>query len=377
MATLDEAVAQAIAQQYQAAELAILARVVAALRKGLAANEFELVALGEAQALRAAAVATLGGLGDPMAQAVADAIAQAYSDGTAAAVAEIGAALPVERVASAQATAAVHALAVEVATGVVGAQDAVLRQVDDAYRQVVARVVASTLTGGSTPQQAAQAAVNDLFGQGLPSFKDRGGRNWRLPDYVEMAVRTGGTQATIRGHEQTLDRNGLDLVVVQPGPRACKVCDEWARAILSRYGNTGKQQVKSLTTGKPMNLTVKATLAAARAAGYGHPNCRCRLRAFIPGATDLNVIQRPAWDQAGYEAQQQQRAIESSIRKAKLVENTALDERVAAQARVAVRQQQARMRAHMAENPDLKRQSAREQVSGQFGNPGERKRQLT
>lgn len=376
MAGLDGAAAL-LADAYQDAEMRILARIIDTLRRGLAASDFELFMLGQQQRLRIEALAALGQVNATLAAELQALISEAYSGGAAATLADVGLALHPVEVATYQKRAAVALLVDEIHAGVTGAQGAVLRQLDDSYRRVVAKVVATTVTGGRFRLDSAQHAVNELFGKGLTTFPDKGGRAWRLPDYVEMAVRTGNRQAMIRGHEAALDANHLDLVVVQPGPRACGVCDKWARLVLARSGQPGDQQMRNLLNDEPMQVTVHDTLAAARAAGFQHPNCRCRLRAFLPGATKLATLNRPEWDADGYAAQQKQRGLERNIRHAKLSAVTSLDPRAAAAGRQAVLVQQARMRAHMAAHPKLKRQSAREQVSGRFATPAERQLNAT
>ena len=452
-----EAEALAVARAYADAESRILARIAAALAASLDAPDFERVALARLQRLRAEAVAELVQLSPVIAAQITDALAAEYAAAGAGMLADIADEVPGVLAAATQVRAGTSALARELTEAVGSVAGPVLRNVDDAFRSIVGSVVQASLARGVSRRKAAQEALDRAFARGL-QFRDAGGRLWRLPDYAEMATRTGLAKATIAGHEAALDKAGLDLVMVQPGPRACKVCDKWAHKVLSRSGVTGSYSARNELTGGTIVVHVDDTLAAARAAGFQHPNCRCRLRAFIPGVmkapdsrapqiermtvpassakpgdlveqgsgfylevqrvdvsstgknvrlsgtqrhrgtssdprigqheyidkrptSKLNVtretkpqIVRPPWDEDGYNAQQKQRAIERDIRQAKLVQSLALDEQRAQLAAAAVKQQQARMRAHIAEHPELKRRSEREQITGRFATPAERAR---
>lgn len=369
----NEATALAIARIFAEAEARILARVTAAIAQGLDASEPDRVLLARLQTLRGQALVELSTTLAAAAQSILEALSAAYDAGGASMLADIRHEIDPVLAGSNQLRASVRIIAGEIVDGVQSSIGQVLRTVDDGFRSVVAAALAESLPRGTTRRLAGQRALDRAFGDGL-RFVDRGGRLWRLPDYIEMAVRTGQQRAEIAGHEDTLDRAGLDLVVVQPGPRACRICDKWARKVLARRGAAGKQTMESVTTGEPVTVVVHATLAQARADGFQHPNCRCRLRAYLPGATDPSVLQRPAWDQSGYEAQQRQRALERRVRNAKLSESTSIDGPTRQRASQRVRDAQRDLRAHLGEHTQLKRRSEREQITGRFATPDERAR---
>ena len=368
-----EAEALAVARAYADAESRILSRIAAAVAASLSAPDFERVALARLQLLRFEALAELSALSPVVAQQITDALAVEYATAGAAMLADIRDEVPEVLAAATQVRAGTRALARELTESLGSVVAPVLRNVDDAFRSIVGSVVQTALARGVSRRVAAQEALDRTFARGL-QFRDAGGRLWRLPDYTEMATRTGLAKATIAGHEAALDQAGLDLCIVQPGPRACSICDKWARAVLSRSGVTGTYSARNELTGGTIKVHVDDTLAAARAAGFQHPNCRCRLRAYIPGVTKRDTLVRPPWDEEGYHAQQRQRSIERDIRQAKLVQSLSLDESRAQLAAASVKQQQARMRSHIAEHPDLKRRSEREQITGRFATPAERRR---
>jgi hypothetical protein len=177
-------------------------------------------------------------------------------------------------------------------------------------------------------------------------------------------------RSAIQGQVETGKAMGLDLVVIHPGPRACDICDRWARAILTTGTQVGQLQLDDLQRGGLIEVTVDATLDEARAKGWGHPNCRCGMHTYLPGVTPRDTIERPPWDAEGYKAQQQQRGIERQIRGWKVREAIAVTPDAKAEARGRVRAWQGAMRDHQEAHPDHKRQGAREQITGTLsGNP--------
>lgn len=335
------------------AELRLLRLIAERLRKGLDSPQWAETKLAELQFVRATLNRELRDLDGALAAQIDATITKAYRNGQALAVADLDdftmtIALPPAR------AAAIRIIANDIITRVTDLPPRVLRNVMDAYQEAIAATLGDLVTGVATRRQVAQSTLNKLLGQGIAGFTDKSGRNWKLESYVEMAVRTGAGQAMIEGHIDTLTASGQDLVRIQPGPRACPVCDEWAGKVLSLSGAT------THTVSDQGAATVDGTLDDAKAAGVFHPNCRCSVGIYLPGFSDP-LVHRP--DSAGYELQQQQRYLERQIRDAKRLEVLGLDEKAAASARVKVRERQAQLRAHLKANPQLKRQSRRERIT--------------
>ena len=358
--------ARELADAYREAERRIVERIAASLSQGLEAPQWEYAALQRAQSLRAFAIETLRQASAAYAAAAEARVAAMYETGGAALIGDVGGVLPVHAAASVMKLESVRIITRELADVTNAAASAVLRRTDDIYRSVVGEVVQATAARGISRTDAAIEAMSTFADSGIGSFTDAGGRNWTLGNYVDMATRTGLAKAQNLGHANTMRANGLDLVIVQPGPRACESCDAWARMILSLDGPAGEVEVTDVITGQTITIEVEGTVADAIADGFEHPNCRCSLRAYIPGATDPSTIERPPWDEDAYRAQQQQRTIENQIRADKLAAAAAIDPAAKAKADAAVRDGQQRMRDHLAANPDLKRRSDREQITGRF-----------
>lgn len=356
-----------LARIFADAEMLTLERVLHALARGVDEPTWELDVLARLQRLTAATLDELGTDAAQYVAAIRERLTALYASGEAAIFADLGAA-SIDRptaIEDSRRRAVVAALAAEMNDAASAAGRGMLRSIDDVFRRIVGETVELVASRGLSRRDALKAATRTFLSRGIPAFVDEKGRRWSIQSYVDMSTRTGYANAQIRGHEDALDAARLDLCIVQPGPRACDICDEWARKVLARRGRAGTITVTNALTGKPMRVKVDDTLAAARAAGFQHPNCRCSLRAYIPGATDKAVIQRPPFDAEGYQRQQQQRSIERSIRDAKttaLVSDAVGDERAAARARARVSAQQGRLRQHLADNPTLKRRNDREQV---------------
>lgn len=336
-----------------AAELEILRVVARYLRAGIDAPDWAIRKRAELRMLRQVLARDLEGIDASLARQVEQTMERAYTEGQAWAVGDLDAAAAPVALPPAQ-MAAVQALAADIVARTVGLTPRVLRQVADAYQAVVAEASTSVLLGTQTRRQAAQTALDRLLGQGIGGFTDSAGRQWRLESYVEMAVRTGAGRSAVTGHVDTLIASGQDLVDIVPGPRACPICDQWAGRVLS-VAPSGLA-----TIGPRGRVTPRETLEDARAAGWGHPNCRCAIRIHIPGFT-TPVTQRP--DPRGYELQQQQRALERRIRSAKREEVLSLDAARERKARGKVRDAQAALRAHLKAHPELKRQTGRESIT--------------
>src|SRR5690606_25442364 len=205
-----------------------------------------------------------------------------------------------------------------------------------------------------------QAAWAALIDRGIVSFTDRAGRRWRLSSYVEVIGRTNVARAAVQGQPDRLRGLGQDLVIVSDSPRECPKCRPWERKILSISGRTrGRVQVEHATRdGEYVTVDVAGSLDEARSRGLQHPNCTHSLSIYLPGVTTAGNAKH---DPAGYEAKQQQRALERKIREAKLQAHGALTPEAKKAANAKVRAAQAALREHI-EQHGLKRLRYREQI---------------
>lgn len=359
---------------YRDAELRVLALIADRLARGLDLTDWQQRQLAELQAVRREVVAILAETNAEAAAAIDRALEWAYSSGQLSAVTDMGASLPPG--VGLEPRPEVLALADDVLNGLASATPAILRGVDDAYRSIIAQVAGSVLTGAEGRRQATQRAINSFLRNGLRFVPTKRG-NMDIATYAEMAVRTATARGAIQGHLDQMGAMGVNLVIIHPGPRACRICDHWARMILSTSGQTGTLELDRVNGPGTIRVDVPATLDDARAAGWGHPNCRCGCRAYLPGVTDPGLIERPEWDALGYEAQQRQRGIERQIRAWKQREALAITSADRAASERQRKAWQAAQRDHLHEHPTLKRQYEREQVGGRFsGNTGQARQRV-
>ena len=366
---LDE-IAATVAALYRDAETALAALVARTLADGIDAPGWAERKLAAAGALRRSASAILAALQADSGRAIVEAAAQAYRAGWTSALAELperwfprsGLGEQARRAAEQMpGFAAVEALATAVHADIGERARNILRDVVDAYREVITAASARIVTGAQTRRQAAQAAWRRLVDRGLAGFTDRAGRRWQLSTYVEMATRTVAQRAAVTGQTDRLDALGVRLVYASNAPHECALCRPYEGRILRLDpGPTGRVMVRHQLTDEPLVVEVEATLDEARRRGFLHPNCRHSVSAYLPGVTRLPA--QPTADPAGDRARQRQREIERHIRKWKTREAAALTDEDRARARRAVRGWQAAMREHLAAHPTLKRLPYRERI---------------
>lgn len=354
--------AQAVAEVYRDSELRILSKIIDSLSTDLDSEDWALGQLARLQDIGAIITAELGKANAAAAQSIRDNIESAYTKGGVSVLQQLREHLEPTEVASPVKVAAVDAFVKDATTGLATAQAAIVRSTQDSVREIVVNSAAAAVTGTIKRPEAVQDAVREFLGKGLTGIQTGRG-TMSLGDYAELAMRTTTSRAAIAGHTATMVANDLNLVVIHPGPRPCDICDGWARQVLSLDGSpAGTVQVTDIITGELVEIEIGGTLDDARDDGWNHPNCRCGVGAYLPGVTDPDIIERPVWDADGYAAQQDQRGIERDIRSAKTDLATAVTDDAAAAAKASVSNAQANMRSLLSENPDLKRQSSREQI---------------
>lgn len=249
----------------------------------------------------------------------------------------------------------VRALAKATSDAIGSTHKRILRASLDIYRSTVAEAAGKAVTGTLTRQQAVQGALNRFADKGVTGFVDAGGRNWELFSYVDMAVRTGSSNAQRQGYEDKLIANGRDLVIVSNHASSCDSCAEWEGQILSLTG---------ATPGYP-------TLADTEGGHLFGPNCGHRYNLWTEGLSTAPEI-KPN-DPQDYADRQRQREIERTIRQWKRRE--AVDITGDGQASAKVSEWQAAQREHIKQSNArvadrnvegdytiLKRDSWREQV---------------
>lgn len=348
-----ESLASGVVDIYAAVENQILQAMADRVREGLDTIALQ-GQLAEIQAFRLQAQGILTAATPQIQSEVGQVITQAVDYGNEEAKNEIAEQLKVPKATLAP-PRNVLALVQQSLQKVDAAHFQILPRVTDAYTKVVRDVMNAPLLGVETRKTAAQKALDEFARQGVTVYS-RGGRTWQISSYVEMSLRTSLMNATLQGHSDQLEANGLDLVVVSNHAQECKMCRPYEGKVLCLTGSPGTQEING------HEIHVEATMASARAAGLFHPNCRHTYSAYQPGITrSFGETADPQGDQD----RQKLRYMERQVREYKRLEAAALDDTAAREARLKAREWQSAIRDHVA-NTSAVRQPDRERITGAF-----------
>lgn len=368
-------IAAAVADVYRQGETAVLRDLTGRLARDLDATDWQRRKLAEITPLRAAARAIATRVRATGAHEARDAVAAGYRAGRHDAVRELAAAhSPVNPAPAAAGGAAarrrgnaVQALADAAVREQRPVAAAILPQAESAYRRAITNAAARKTSGATTMREAAQGAWSELVTRGVTGVTDRSGRRWRLHTFVEMATRTAVARAAEVGLVDEFQAAGVALVSVDDLPGECAMCRPYEHRVLALdpAGPTGRVRVPhARNPDELVDVDVAATLAEARAAGYGHPNCRHTLRAYHPGVS-LLIKQGRTADPAGDDARQRQRYIERQLRRWREAELAAITTTARADAAARVAAWDAEMGAHIT-STKLTRLAYREQIGAGF-----------
>lgn len=288
-------------------------------------------------------------------------IAEAARHGEAAAAARLKLArrLPPAAPVTATASSAVAQLTLDLSSRLETLNARILRYPQDAYQQVISETAPINLLGGETRLRVQQLAVQRFLADGIDGFTDRADRRWRIGTYAEMAGRTATQRAYQDAGVWRMQQSGVNLVTVVRGLDSCKKCAGWSGKILSTNGDSSNVILPHATEDRSVAVRVDGTVQDARNAGWGHPNCRCQLVAYLPG---LTVPQRATtYDPKAEAERERQRALEREIRAAKRDAAIAPNDVERQKALREVKEAQQELRAHLAET-GRKRANYREQL---------------
>ncbi|WP_142414401.1 phage minor capsid protein [Hathewaya massiliensis] len=236
------------------------------------------------------------------------------------------------------------------------ANHAVLRKMDDIYRQVLYKAQVNMQAGAKTLNQAIDMATKDFLDKGISCIRYKDGKMVNITSYAEMALRTASHRATLLGEGKKRDEYGLYLVVVSAHANTCKKCLPWQGKVIidDVFSHPSKEFIEE---NKQYPL-----LSEAIEKGLLHPNCRHTLTTYFPGITKLPVVPDEEEALKNYEAEQRQRALERELRKWKRVKAGACDVENQEKATVKVKELEDKLRQHLKDNPQLRRDYDREQI---------------
>lgn len=237
------------------------------------------------------------------------------------------------------------------------AQYAVLRKMDDVYRQTVFKAEFQLSSGAVSLGKAIDMATEKFLEKGIDCIIYKNGARVNIASYAEMALRTASHRAQLLGEGSKRDEYGNHLVFVTAHANACKLCIPWQGQILiddvfSHPNEEYTQKYKSKY--KLLSEAIKS--------GLLHPNCRHGILTYFEGITRLP---EPVPDDVAlknYNNEQKQRKLERAIRKQKRKVEGAVDEDNKKLERAKLRELQKEMREFLEEHPEFKRQGRREKI---------------
>ncbi len=298
------------------AEMSLLRAVKRRLAKGIDRPGWAERKYAEARAMRIEAESILAALSKDTAQIYVNRIAGTYGSGAEAAYADLRKGMDVPRLIMPAARIQRIDAILDALQGKVRAQyGRILREVDDQYRRIIGYGVADLATGSITLRQSVQRSLDAFAAAGIASFTDSKERDWGMPEYAEMATRTGMMHAALAGYTDAALANGQDLVITTDHSDECPLCTPW------------EDKVLTLTGAMRNHPDCQGTMAEATAAGLFHPGCLHSFSVYIPGMTRRGGgdPQTPEQNVRGYKNRQQMRYMERQVRSWKRRQTVAIE----------------------------------------------------
>jgi len=232
-----------------------------------------------------------------------------------------------------------------------------MRKMDDIYRQVIYRAEVNMAAGAKTLNQAIDMATKDFLERGIDTIVYADGKRMNIASYAEIALRTVSQRATFAGEGTKRDEWGVYTVVMSAHDNCSPWCLPYQGTVMidDVYTSISLEDAQQLARN-----TGYTRLSVAMAEGAFHPACRHTLATFFPGISQLPVVPDQKKARKNYEAEQKQRYMERTIRKYKRLEAGSLDDANQIKYGLKVKQWQGRLKQHLAEHDELKRDKQRE-----------------
>lgn len=237
------------------------------------------------------------------------------------------------------------------------AEYAILRKMDDVYRQTIFKTHMYLQNGAKTLNQAIDMATKDFLDKGINSIQYKNGANVNIASYAEMALRTANHRAMLLGEGSKRDEYGIHLVVVSAHANTCPKCEPWQGKILidDVFSHPNKEYIEKYRDKYKL-------VSEAIEKGLLHPNCRHSLITYFEGVTRIPTVPDGKEAIKVYEAEQKQRALERKIRKWKRFEAGTLDEENKLISNNKVKKLQSSLRKHLKNNKELRKKYDREKA---------------
>ena len=158
------------------------------------------------------------------------------------------------------------------------ANSAVLRMMNDQYRQTIFKAGMFVSNGVYTEEQAVKKAVEEFEKKGLNCIEYKDGRRVNIADYASMAVRTANQRAYMVGEGEFRKSIGETLVIISRHSTSCDLCKPFE----------GKVLIDDVYSGGTREDGDYMLLSEAMAQGLYHPRCRHGLGTYYPELEEIN-----------------------------------------------------------------------------------------
>lgn len=109
---------------------------------------------------------------------------------------------------------------------------AVLRRMDDIYRQTIFKAQVYYNQGTVSLDKAIDMATEDFLDKGIDAITYKDGKKVNIASYAEMALRTANHRAYLMGEGKKRQEIGIPFVVVSAHATSCELCLPWQGLIL-------------------------------------------------------------------------------------------------------------------------------------------------
>lgn len=167
------------------------------------------------------------------------------------------------------------------------ANTAILRHMDDVYRQTIYKAQVFYNTGNVGLEKAVDMATKDFLAKGIDAVTYKDGKRVNIASYAEMALRTANHRAYLMGEGNSRKEMGLFLVLVSTHMTACELCVPWQGLVL----------IDDVYSGGEKGDAPYQTLSHAIDEGLLHVNCRHNMGTYFPGITTIpeNLTLMKCW----------------------------------------------------------------------------------
>jgi len=236
------------------------------------------------------------------------------------------------------------------------AENAVLRTMDDAYRQTIFKTEVELATGNVTLNQAIDNSTKSFLEKGINCIKYSDGKLVNIASWSEMALRTANRRATLSGEGAVRKDWKIHTVLITQYGACSPICLPWQGKVYIDDVYSGGKKKEAEETGYSL-------LSTAIENGLFHPNCRHKSSTFFEGVSSIPERMPDTTEVSLHEAEQ--RYNERNIRKYKRLETGSVDDTNKQKYGNKVSEWQAKQRALIRKYPnELRRDYSREQTRG-------------